>query len=325
MKIVLAPDPTSPYGEDAFCREVANRAPKRGHETTIASPSNDPRDFVDGADVVLINNFQPAALQAALAVKRRVAVRVTDSFADLPDSELPAIRELLIRADRILVPSRYLARLINSWGGAGKTSLVPYAYDRVRAHEPALITMRASRTVHFQIVTTSKFSESCRPGLEMLLAVVSRLRFDWHLTIVGQGPLSSAIQDQARRMPPPDRISFPGALPHLKIMEFLRAAKAYVVPTSSEGYPAMALYSLSEGCPVIAPKFGAVMELITDGVNGLLFKPEDPLSLCEALVTLASVQGLSLKLIAAGIKTVEHHTWDATVEATFAALEGMLP
>ncbi len=325
MKIVLVPDPTSPYGEDAFCREIARRAPGRGHETTITSLLNSPRDFAREADIILINGFQPEALKTALRDKRRLAVRIIDSFADLPDSELPAIREILLRADRILVPSQYLARLMNSWGGNGKAALVPYAYDRVRAHEPALITLRASRTARFQIVATSKFSEACRPDIEMLIAAVNRLRFDWHLTILGQGPLLSDLQDHARRILPANRVSCPGALPHLKVMEFLRTAKAYVIPTGSEGYPTMALYALSEGCPVVAPRFGAVTEFITDGVNGLLFKPEDPLSLGEALVTLSSVQGLSLRLIAAGIKTVEHHTWDATVAATFTTLESMFP
>jgi hypothetical protein len=35
------------------------------------------------------------------------------------------------------------------------------------------------------------------------------------------------------------------------------------------------------------------------------------------------VRGLSLQLIAEGIKTVERHTWDATVAAAFDALEDL--
>ncbi len=322
MKIVLVPDPASPYGEDAFCREVGLRASRRGHETKISTVAGF-QDSAPGADVILINGLQPAAVEGALKADRRLAVRLIDSFADLPDSEIPRIRELLIRAQLVIVPSRYLAQLVASWGNGVHTALVPYAYDRVRAHEPALITLRASRTAHFQIVATSKFSESCRPDLELLFAAVSRLRFDWHLTLVGQGPLLNAVEEYAHRILPAERVSFAGLLPHLKVMEFLRAAKAYVVASASEGYPAMALYALSEGCPVVAPRCGAATELITDGVNGLLFKPDDPLSLCETLVTLASVRGLSLRLIAGGVKTVEHHTWDATVAATFEALEGL--
>ena len=35
MRLLLVPDPSSPNGEDAFCREVAKRAPARGHSASV--------------------------------------------------------------------------------------------------------------------------------------------------------------------------------------------------------------------------------------------------------------------------------------------------
>jgi glycosyltransferase involved in cell wall biosynthesis len=333
MKILLVPDPASPYGEDAFCRELSQRAASRGHETALAAiPAGTPEEvqsrlgaegFARGCDVVLINSFQAAPMRAVRAAGKGLAVRLIDSFAELPASGLAPIIDCLRLADRILVPSRHLAELAKSWGTDGKTRPVPYAYDRIRAHQITLVTMRASRVTDFQIVTTCSFNEACRPGLEMLLSAAGRLRFDWHLTILGQGPLLPAMQDRVRQTMPEQRVLFAGGLPHLKIMEFFRSAKAYVDPLGSEGFPAMALYALSEGCPVVAPRCGAVPELIADGKNGMLFNAKDAASLAQALVTLWSVRGLSLQLIAEGIKTAERHTWDATVAAAFDALEDL--
>ncbi|MBI5240604.1 MAG: glycosyltransferase [Elusimicrobia bacterium] len=320
MKILLVPDPESPYGEDAFCRELAGRAASRGHETLLSNGASSPE-----TDVVLINSFQPAAIRAAREASRRVAVRLIDSFAEVPAADLPPLLEALRQADRILVPSRYLAELAQSWGAAEKARLVPYAYDRVMANQIALVTMRASRPADFQIVTTCRFSEACRPGLEMLMSAAGRLRFEWHLTIMGEGPILPSIQERARRLLPTGRVLFPGPLPHLKIMEFFRSAKVYVNPNGGEGFPAMSLYALSEGCPVVAPRCGAVPELIMDGKNGMLFNAGDAASLSGALTTLWSVRGLSLQLIAEGVKTVERHTWDATVAAAFGALEELTP
>jgi|GEM_PF-1685021 len=335
MKILLVPDPASPYGEDAFCRELSQRAAARGHEAVLtALPAGAPEEvqvrlgaegFARDCDVVLINSFQAAPIRAAHAAGKRLAVRLIDSFAELPAAELPPILDCLRLADRLLVPSRYLADLVQSWGAAGKARPVPYAYDRIRAHQITLVTMRANRPTDFQIVTTCKFSEACRPGLELLMSAAARLRFDWHLTILGQGPLLPSLQDRARQILPAQRVLFAGELPHLKIIEFLRSAKVYVNPTGSEGFPAMSLYALSEGCPVVAPRCGAVPELITDGKNGMLFNGGDAASLSQALVTLWSIRGLSLQLIAEGIKTVERHTWDATVAAAFDALEDLAP
>jgi glycosyltransferase involved in cell wall biosynthesis len=325
MRILLVPDPESPYGEDAFCRELAERAPARGHDAALAPAESAealaPR--LAEADAVLVNSFQPAAIRAARAAGRKTAVRLIDSFGEAPAAELPLILESLRLADRILVPSRYLAELAQSWGAVEKARLVPYAYDRVMANQIALVTMRASRPADFQIVTICRFTEACRPGLELLMSAAGRLRFDWHLTIMGEGPILSSIQERARQLLPPGRVQYPGGLPHLKIMEFFRSAKVYVNPTGLEGFPAMSLYALSEGCPVVAPRCGAVPELITDGKNGMLFNAGDAASLSGALTTLWSVRGLSLQLIAEGVKTVERHTWDATVAAAFDALEEM--
>ncbi|MDD5630299.1 MAG: hypothetical protein PHU21_14640, partial [Elusimicrobia bacterium] len=125
MKILLVTDPASPYGEDAFCRELVLRAPSRGHEAVMAEKVE-----ACDADVVLINSFQAEPIRAARSAGRKVAVRLIDSFAEVSPSELPAILGVLRQADRILVPSRYLADLARSWGVDGKTLPVPYAYDR---------------------------------------------------------------------------------------------------------------------------------------------------------------------------------------------------
>jgi glycosyltransferase involved in cell wall biosynthesis len=334
MRILLVPDPASPYGEDAFCRELAQRAAARGHTTALAPVPAGPReetvsrlaaqDFARDSDAVLVNSFQAAAIEASRAAGKKVAVRLIDSFADLPAEKLTLIKDSLLQADRFLVPSRHLAELVGAWDSPARTAIVPYAYDRVRANQIALVTMRASRPSGFQIVTCCKFTEACRPGLELLLSAVGSLRLDWHLSFIGQGPILPAIQERVARMLPPDRVLFTGELPHLKIMEFFRSAKAYVNVTSGDGFPAMSLYALSEGCPVVAPRSGAAPELIIDGKNGLLFDPRNPSSLSQVLVNLWTLRGLSLQLIAEGVRTVESHTWDATIAAAFAALEGMV-
>ena len=42
MRLLLIPDPTSPSGEDAFCREITKRAPARGHTATMQMVPNGP-------------------------------------------------------------------------------------------------------------------------------------------------------------------------------------------------------------------------------------------------------------------------------------------
>lgn len=329
MRILLIPDPTSPNGEDAFCREIIKRASRHDCETQTQAIPNGPLDatierlsatgFALGSDIVVINSLQPAALLSAQAAGRKTVVRLIDSYTAASAQALAEVQRLLLKADLLLVPSRYLGDTVRGWGANGAVREVPYAYDRIMAQQIALVTLRASRA-GFPLVACSALNESTRPGFETLLSAVARLRLDCHLTVIGDGPALRALKDRTSQLVAADKVSFAGALPHVKTMEYFRAAKAYIDPCGLEGFPTLALYALSEGCPVIGARAGACPELIRDGENGLLFTPGDPLSLSEAIVTLWSVRGLSLSLIAEGIKTVGSHSWDATAEAVFSAL-----
>jgi len=225
-----------------------------------------------------------------------------------------------LKADLLLVPSRYLAGVVSAWGANGSVKQVPYAYDRIMAQQIALVTMRATKPV-FQLVAADALNESSRPGFETLLSAVSRLRIDYHLAIVGEGSALPALKERVAQAVIGNKVSFLGPLPYPKMMEFFRGAKAYIDPSGLDGYPTLALHALSEGCPVISARAGAVGELIRHDVNGLLFNPGDAAALAEAIITLWSVRGLSLRLIGEGIKTVESHSWDNTVAALFDAVE----
>lgn len=335
MRLLLVPDPTSPNGEDAFCREIAKRAKARGHETVVeVIPNGTVEDTVDrlsatgfslSSDVVVINSLQPAALLAAKAAGRRAVVRLVDSYAGASEAAVARVRELILKADLVLVPTQHLADLLHSWGANGQVRRVPYAYDRIMAQQIALVTIRAARPTGMSIVAAAPLNAATKPGLETLLASLSRVRFDVHLSLVGVGPALGELQERAAQLMVQDKVTFMGALPHPKLMEFVRAAKAFVEPCGIDGYPTLALHALSEGCPVVAARTPGVMELISDQRNGLLYTPGDPRELSEALTTLWSVRGLSLQLIEEGIKTVSGLSWDATVDATLSAVESLFP
>jgi glycosyltransferase involved in cell wall biosynthesis len=332
MRILLIPDATSPNGEDGFCREISKRAGARGHETSVEAIPNGPLEatldklsatgFALSSDLVFVNSLQPAALLAAKAAGKKAAVRLIDSYANASAAALAEVKAITSKADLVLVPSQYLQGVVKSWGLNGNVRHVPYAYDRIMAQTIALVTIRAARQA-FQLVCATNINESTRPGLETLLTAVARLRLDCHLAVVGEGPALAALQERARQQMPPNRVTFMPPMPHAKLMEFFRGAKAFIDPCGLDGFATLPLYALSEGCPVIAARTGAITELIKDDVNGLLFPPGDALALSEAIVTLWSVRGLSLRLINEGIKTVSGHSWDRTVQATFEAFESV--
>lgn len=326
MRLLLISDPASPNGEDAFCREVAARAVARGHEVLIQAAAQDlmKTGFAARADTVLVNSLQPATLLAAKESGKPVVLRLIESYAGADEVLLREVKRAAASVDLILVPSRHLAAIAREWDvPESRVQVIPYAYDQISAQHIALVTVRAARAQGFSIVTAGVIDAVTLAGLTTVLSAVSRLRMDCHVSVIGNGPALPALKEKAAALMLAERVSFLGELPHLKKMEYLRAAKAFVESNSRQGFPSLALHALSEGCPVVGVNAGALPEFIRHGENGLLFSPEDVFGLTEHIITLATTPGLSLKLIAEGVRTVERHSWDATANATLDALESL--
>lgn len=309
MRILLVADPTSPNGEDAFCREISKRVAARGHSCVRGDAA---------ADAAIVNGPQSAAVESARAAGVPVVLRLIDPRADHS--------ALAKTCDRVLVPSAYMRDIVASWGIAReRLRVAPYAYDQIFAQQIALVTMRAARPSGFGLVTAGLIDEANLPAFETVLSAITRLRLDCHLAVIGEGPALDALKARAEALMLGARVTFLGELPHPKKMEYLRAAKAYIEPSGLQGFPALALHAMSEGCPVVGAAAGSVVELVRDGENGLLYRPGDGNALAEQILNLASTPGLSLKLIAAGVRTVEAHSWDATVSAALDAVESLEP
>ena len=333
MKILLIPDPSAPGGQDAFCREFSKLARERGHETSAQpAPSSGAEGalkrmlsegFAAKADVVIVNGVQPEVFEAAKANGKKTAFRLVDVYVGEDAATRERTRNMALAADRLLLPSLHLAAIAQGWGCNGNIRHVPYAYDRIVFGQIALLTPHALRPSAFPVVVCAPLRQESRPGLETLFLALAKLRLDYHLSIIGDGPLLEALRGRSRDLQIEKRISFLGSLSPSRVGDCLRAAKAYIDPCGSDGFPNAILQALAAGCPVIAARSGALSEIIRHEQNGLCFPECDAAALAEALVTLYSLRGLSIQLIAEGIKTVEKHDWISTATAALSAVEDL--
>ena len=64
----------------------------------------------------------------------------------------------------------------------------------------------------------------------------------------------------------------------------------------------------SAGLPVVVSRVGGLPELVTDGVNGFLFEPQDHVALANYILKLAGDESLRLRMGQAGRKRmVQRH------------------
>jgi len=124
-----------------------------------------------------------------------------------------------------------------------------------------------------------------RKNLDCLLAAFGRLaarRHDVRLTIVGNGPLQRSLQEAVARMDLSTRVQFSGY--HADGIAMLKTFDVLVLPSWLEGIPRCVMEGMAAGVPVIASDIPGNRVLIQDGETGLLFPPNDPVRLEEAIV-----------------------------------------
>jgi phosphatidylinositol alpha 1,6-mannosyltransferase len=68
------------------------------------------------------------------------------------------------------------------------------------------------------------------------------------------------------------------------------------------------------GLPVIAPRAGGPIDLVTDGVNGYLFDPDRPGSLREHVCRVLASPDRRAELGRRGLERVRGRSWDAAVD-----------
>ncbi|MFM9995289.1 MAG: glycosyltransferase family 4 protein [Phycisphaerales bacterium] len=71
-----------------------------------------------------------------------------------------------------------------------------------------------------------------------------------------------------------------------EIRALRRAASVVVVPSRYENFAYSLLEAASQGCPIVTTAIGGNTEIVQDGRNGLLARPEDPEDLARAILAI---------------------------------------
>lgn len=110
-------------------------------------------------------------------------------------------------------------------------------------------------------------------GLDTLLSAWEYLGEQIPLKIVGDGPLSSKVQQTASRV---SNIQWLGRQPLEEVLKLVGEAKFLIFPSQwYETFGRVAVEAFAKGTPVIAANIGAIAELVDSGHTGLLFSPGD--------------------------------------------------
>lgn len=194
------------------------------------------------------------------------------------------LRRALDAADEVWVNSRYVVEAMADWDRP--MSVVPAGIDtslftrvRSRDDEPLVVSAAAPEEPRKRVEDLLDAWAGIRdglPGARLLLA--------------------GAVTDTARerllaRVPQAHRSSvrFAGRLDDAALVDAYSRAWVTVAPAVHEALGLVTVESLACGTPVAGADSGATTELLSQPGTGVLFRPVDPASLAEAVVSAATL------------------------------------
>jgi glycosyltransferase involved in cell wall biosynthesis len=134
------------------------------------------------------------------------------------------------------------------------------------------------------------------------------------LHIVGAGSSLSYLKALSVQEGIERDVIFWGQADYFSIPKFYRGADICVFPSRHEAFGIVILEAMASGKPVVASNGGGIPEIISDGENGVLVKPDDPDALAESILTLLRDGTLRNRLSHNALKTAANYSWDKIAE-----------
>lgn len=142
------------------------------------------------------------------------------------------------------------------------------------------------------------------------------------LLVAGEGPAEPSLRTLADDLKLQGSVAFLGH--RSDVPSLLDLADAVVLPSRAEGLSLFLLEALSAGRPVVATAAGGMVEIVSDGENGLLVPVGDPLALAAALRRLLTEKELARRLGDKARESSARFTVEAMLQRTLAVYESMV-
>ncbi len=126
-------------------------------------------------------------------------------------------------------------------------------------------------------------------GHSVLLNAFSELLSDWpnaQLLIAGDGEELPTLELLSNKLNLTEHVQFLG--PIRNVREFLSVLDVFAHPSIFEGLGIAVIEAMSMGLAIVATKVDGLAELITDGVEGSLVEPNNPIALSKAMKRILS-------------------------------------
>jgi glycosyltransferase involved in cell wall biosynthesis len=170
-----------------------------------------------------------------------------------------------------------------------------------------------------------------RKGLHVLLDALRRVTRPVELTVVVSWVSDQAYYQRLRRQAQDlekateHRCVWKQSLSHEELAHEYRGSTVFVCPSLQEPFGNVNVEAMSSGTPVVASRVGGIVDIVTHGLDGLLFEPGNIEELAGALNELLLSPQARSELSANGLKTIrDRFAWTVVAMRTVEAYNDLL-
>lgn len=272
-------------------------------------------------DVIHVHTelLAPAAVKVGASLNLPVIVTIhgENTNKNYIRSRLQAerFRVALSRADRIVIVGEPLRAFVGQL--AGREDHIVCIWNGVeppntkrQVPDPDVEPLR--------LVCVANLNEG--KGVDLLIEALARLgpmpnsrAGEWLLSIIGDGPLRSQLQKQAKAAGLDVKISFEGTMTNVEVFDQLLSADIFVLPSYREAFGVAYVEAMASGLLTIGIEGQGPSQFIENNHTGFLVKARDVTSLELALRKILADQARKWRTIAAAGADFARSTcsWDA--------------
>jgi len=245
---------------------------------------------------------------AARFYRRALVVDWRHRFADIQLESAGRLTFGLLRnADQVLVATDALAASLRR-RGVKTCSLRPAVdldrlpsrtIDRVQPH------ILASLAVEDDDLSSPVGWQCLFQGFQQVKAKYPRAE----LTVLVDGLTQTQMDASNQQMPPGVSLVFAGD--DLAVSDCFARADCFVNPAAIGNPIGSVVTAMAIGLPVLSTKSGAIPEIISDGVNGILIRSDQPSALAQGILRLVESPELVASLSQAARMSAAAFAWPA--------------
>lgn len=211
------------------------------------------------------------------------------SFVAMLASYSDLIRGVFKKVGCFIAPSEFMKDKLTAGGIDSEKIEVVHNFIDTESYHPS--GREKDYVIYFGRLSYEK-------GVDTLIRAFAGLE-GVRLIIAGEGPESGNLKTLASQLNV-SGVEFAGYREKEDLMRLVADSKLVVLPSRwYENLPFSVMESFALGKPVIASDIGGIPEMVEDGINGLLFPPEDEGGLMQQLKRLLSSGELRAEMGAA--------------------------